>query len=80
MMVIILILLNTSSDAVYKHIFNIVCVVMLFSSMWSFNLRSEVKTLPRYFTLRTISIDLAPISIASFLHSFELQINALVFQ
>ena len=80
MMVIILILLNTSFDAVYKHVFNIVCVVILFSSMWSFILRSEVKMSPRCFTLRTISIDFPPISIASRLHSFELQINALVFQ
>ena len=80
MMVIILILLNTSFDAVYKHVFNIVCVVILFSSMWSFILRSEVKMSPRCFTLRTISIGFPPISIASRLHSFELQINALVFQ
>ena len=60
-MVIILISLNTSSEAAYKHVLNIVCVVIFFSSMWSFNLRSEVKTSPRYFTFRTISIDFPPI-------------------
>ena len=78
-MVIILALLNTSFETVYKHVFNIACVLILFSSMWSFNLRSEVKTSPRYFTFRTISIDFPPISIASWLHSFELQINTLAF-
>ena len=69
MMVIILILFNTSFDAVYKHVFNTVCVVILFSSIWPFNLRPDVKTLPRYFTLRTISLDFPPVSIASCLHS-----------
>ena len=49
-MVIILILLNTSFEAAYKHVFNIACVVILLSSMWSFNLMSEVKTSLRYFT------------------------------
>ena len=43
MMVYILILLNTSFDTLYKHGFNIVCVVMLFSSIWSFDLRSEIR-------------------------------------
>ena len=43
MMVIILILLNTSFDNVYKRGFNTVCVVILFSSIWSFDLRSEIK-------------------------------------
>ena len=79
MIVIILILLNTSFEAAHKHVFNIAYVVILFSSMWSFNLRSEVKTSPRYFTFRTISIDFPPISIASWFHSFELQINTLAF-
>ena len=78
-MVIILILVNTSFDAVYKHVLNTVCVVILFCSVWSFDLRFEVKTSPRYFSLRTISIDFTPISIASYLHSFELKTNALVF-
>ena len=49
-MVIILILLDTSFEAAYKHVFNIACVVILLSSMWSFNLMSEVKTSLRYFT------------------------------
>ena len=62
---IILILLNASFEAAHKHVFNIVCVVILFSSMWSFNLRSELKTSPKYFTFRTISIDFPPISIDS---------------
>ena len=53
---------------------------MLFSSMWSFNIKSGVKTLPRHFTLCTILIDFPHISIASCLHFFELQINALVFR
>ena len=79
-MVIFLILLNNLVVAAYKHVFNTVCVVILFSSMWSYNLRSEVKTSPRYFTLRTISVDFPSTSIASCLHSFELKINALVFQ
>ena len=65
MIIIILILLNTSFDDVYKHVINTVCVEILFSSLWSFNLRPEVKTSPRYFTLHTISIDFPPISIAS---------------
>ena len=78
-MVIILILLKTSFETAYKHVFNIVCVVILFSSMWSFNLRSDVKTSPRYFTFRTISIDGPPILIASWFRSFELLINTLVF-
>ena len=78
MMVIILVLLNTSFDAVHKHGFNNVCAVILFSSM-SFNLRSEVKTSTSYFTLRTISIVIPSISTASCLHSFELKTNALVF-
>ena len=78
-MVIILILLYTSFEAAYKHVFSIVCVVILFSSMWPFNLRSELKTLTRYFTLQTISIDFLPILIASWLYFFELQINTLIF-
>ena len=49
-MVFILILLNTSFEAAYKHVFSVVCVVILLSSMWSFNLMSEVKTSLRYFT------------------------------
>ena len=53
---------------------------MLFSSVWSFNVNSGVKTLPRYFTLCTILIDFPAISVASCLHFFELQINALVFR
>ena len=78
-MMTILILLNTSFEAAYEHVFNIVCAVILFSSMWSFNLRSEVKISPRYFTSRAISIDFSAILIASWLHSFDLQINTLVF-
>ena len=43
MIVIILILLNISFDAVYKHVFNIVYIVILFSLMGFFKLRSELK-------------------------------------